>query len=160
MGSQRAAQTIAMQMEIKNLPKINRNDPDQVKERVNEYFKIMQKYDSKPTQGGLALALGCDRSTMHNMASNINGKYAEDVSEEIKQVFVLFESLWETYMVEGDIPSLNGIFIGKNQFGYKDTVEHDVVTEVKPKLDVESIKMKYIGADNELPEDHTKGDEE
>lgn len=59
-------------------------------------------------------------------------------------------------MLNGDIPPQNGIFIGKNQFGYRDVVEQNQVVEVRPQIDTESIKAKYIGADNELPEDHKR----
>lgn len=161
MGSKAYTEYLQIQEDIMNLPKIDINDGQQVHDRIEKYFAIMKKYGNKPTLAGLGLALGLNRDRMKRMAANESGKIPADVSDELKKVYMIYESLWETYMLEGDVPSLNGIFIGKNQFGYKDVVEQTVVADVRPHISAESIQAKYIGADNELPEDHTKqGDDD
>lgn len=156
MGAEVYAKLLQMNEDIKNLPQIDLDNPEEVRNRVKEYFDIMKQYKEKPTQAGLSLALGINRQKIRTIAENTSGKFNEEVSEEIRQVLVLYESLWESYMLNGDIPPQNGIFIGKNQFGYKDVVEQNQVVEVRPQIDTESIKAKYIGADNELPEDHKR----
>lgn len=156
MGAEVYAKLLQMNEDIKNLPQIDLNNAEEVRNRVKDYFDIMKKYKEKPTQAGLSLALGINRQRIRTIAENTSGKYNEEVSAEIRQVLVLYESLWESYMLNGDIPPQNGIFIGKNQFGYRDVVEQNQVVEVRPQIDTESIKAKYIGADNELPEDHER----
>ena len=156
MGAESYARLLQMNEDIMNLSKVDINNPEEVRNRVRDYFEIMKKYKEKPTQAGLSLALGINRKKVRTIAENVSGQYNEEVSAEIRQVLVLYESLWESYMLNGDIPPQNGIFIGKNQFGYKDVVEQNQVVEVRPQIDAESIKAKYIGADNELPEDHER----
>lgn len=156
LGAESYARLLQMNEDIKNLPQIDMDNPEEVRNRVKDYFEIMKNYKEKPTQAGLSLALGINRQKIRKIAENTSNKYNEEVSEEIRQVLVLYESLWESYMLNGDIPPQNGIFIGKNQFGYRDVVEQNQVVEVRPQIDTESIKAKYIGADNELPEDHKR----
>lgn len=156
MGATEYAMVLQMHEDIMDLPKIDINDAEQVRNRVRDYFDIMKKYKQKPTLAGLCLALGTNRDKMKRIAVNQSGKANEEVSEILQQVYVIYESLWEGYMLNGDIPPLSGQFIGKNQFGYKDVVEQNTVVEVKPQIDTEAIRMKYIGADNELPEKSEK----
>lgn len=51
-------------LELMNLPTIDIHDPVAVQERLNEFFQIMAKYDTKPTVAGMAMALGMDRRTL------------------------------------------------------------------------------------------------
>jgi len=160
MGSKAYTEYIEIQEQLMSMPKIDLNDAEQVRTRIREYFDLMKKYGNKPTIAGLGLALGnVSRDRMKRMAANESGRVPQEVSEELQKVYLIYESLWETYMLEGDVPPISGMFIGKNQFGYKDAVEQTTVVEVKPRISAESIQAKYIGADNELPEDHNKQDE-
>jgi len=151
-GAESYVVNLQMNEELMDMSQIDLTDAEQVRNRIREYFGIVKKYKQKPTVAGLALALGTNREKMKKMAVNANGRTNENVSKELQKVYLVYENLWEGYMLNGDIPSLNGIFIGKNQFGYKDVVEQNNVVEVKPQIDTEAIRMKYIGADNELPE--------
>ena len=156
LGATEYAMILQMHEDIMDLPKIDLESAEQVRVRVREYFDIMKKYKQKPTLAGLCLALGTNRDKMKRIAVNSSGRADKEVSEILQQVYVIYESLWEGYMLNGDIPPLSGAFIGKNQFGYKDVVEQNTVVEVKPQIDTEAIKMKYIGADNELPDKSQK----
>ena len=152
LGAESYVINLQMNEELMDMSQIDLTDAEQVRNRIREYFGVVKKYKQKPTVAGLALALGTNREKMKRMAVNANGRTNENVSKELQKVYLVYENLWEGYMLNGDIPSLNGIFIGKNQFGYKDVVEQNNVVEVKPQIDTEAIRMKYIGADNELPE--------
>ena len=44
-----------------NLPSIDLHDPQQVKDRLNEFFQIHADADMKPTVRGMGMALGLDR---------------------------------------------------------------------------------------------------
>ena len=167
MGAQQYLETVQMNQEVMRLQKddpVDLSNYDAVSARVNDYFEIMKKYKSKPTVAGLAMALGIDRNKLGGIMSGRNQteRYTPEVRELLHQVYTMYESMWETYMLEGYVNPNAGIFIAKNQFGYKDVIEHEVTTEIKPQIDAESIKnkYKYIGADNELPEEHGKDDAE
>jgi hypothetical protein len=60
------------------------------------------------------------------------------------------EELWETYMQNGKINPVSGIFLAKNNYGYSDKQEY-VVTPNTPQLsdaDTATIEAKYA----ELPD--------
>ena len=73
----------------------------------------------------------------------------------IKEAFNFIENMWEQYMQNGKISPPNGIFLGKNHFGYKDV--QDVVVQPQNPYDSENpetVRNKYIeGMENEVPVD-------
>ena len=174
MGSQAYVEKLEMHRQIAALQKQHEvvwEDVTDVENRINEFFDIVGKYKNKPTVAGLALALGIDRQKLGRiMSGRDEGKtYSVEVRQLLHSIYVMYESMWEQSMNDGDIPTNSGIFIGKNQFGYKDVVEHEIVADVKPQIDTAAImarysdtaadnEVKFIGADNELPEDHNKKD--
>lgn len=174
MGSQAYVEKLEMHRQIAALQKQHEvvwEDVTDVENRINEFFDIVGKYKNKPTVAGLALALGIDRAKLGRiMSGRDEGKtYSVEVRQLLHSIYVMYESMWEQSMNDGDIPTNSGIFIGKNQFGYKDVVEHEIVADVKPQIDTAAImarysdtaadnEVKFIGADNELPEDHNKKD--
>ena len=163
MGAAAYLETIKMNQAIMQLQKdhpVDMTDVSDVMNRVDAYFEIMKEYQSKPTVAGLSLSLGIDRTQLGAiMAGRSEARYTPEVRAYLHQVYTLYESMWETYMLEGYVNPNAGIFIAKNQFGYKDVVEHEIVADVKPQIDAEAIKAKYIGADNELPEKHEGTDD-
>lgn len=174
VGSQAYVEKLEMHRKIAALQKDHAvvwEDFSDVEKRINDFFDIVEKYKNKPTVAGLALALGIDRSKLGRiMSGRDEGKaYSVEVRQLLHSIYVMYESMWEQSMNDGDIPTNSGIFLGKNQFGYKDVVEHEIVADVKPQIDTAAImaryadssaenEVKYIGADNELPEDHNKKD--
>lgn len=174
VGSQAYVEKLEMHRQIAALQKQHEvvwEDVTDVENRINEFFDVVGKYKNKPTVAGLALALGIDRQKLGRiMSGRDEGKtYPVEVRQLLHSIYVMYESMWEQSMNDGDIPTNSGIFIGKNQFGYKDVVEHEIVADVKPQIDTAAImarysdttadnEVKFIGADNELPEDHNKKD--
>ena len=72
----------------------------------------------------------------------------------IKNAYNLLENLWETYMQNGKINPVSGIFLGKNNYGYRDKVEYEVTPNVKSSEDysVDDIKKRYSGSDYQIEE--------
>jgi len=104
-----------------NLPVIDISDEKQVEERILWYFNHCMENDLKPTVMGLCNALGISRDTFYNWGV---GNYRKSThSDLVKKARNLLEELWETYMVEGKINPVVGIFLGKNHFGYADKKE-------------------------------------
>ena len=110
---------------LSDLPKINYNDIDQVKARINEFFDISDLFDMKPAVAALALSLGIDRTTLFNW---LTGKTETIKNKEcfdtIKKAYNAINTQYEMYMNNGSINPVAGIFLMKNNLGYKDTTDH------------------------------------
>lgn len=104
---------------IAGLPPIDRNDPTAVQQRINEYFQIVLGNDLKPSVSGVALALGMSRSKFIAWAAG-DRRAGQPQGEMAKQVYSILNTLWEDYMLNGKVNPAAGIFIGKNNFGYRD----------------------------------------
>lgn len=139
-------------LEVFNLPEINLYSQTEVMQRLNEYFNIARKYDSKPTVVGLAMALGLSRRSLYEIKTgkirNPNHRYnkiPEDVVNTICKAYDYLEMLWEDYMQNGKINPVSGIFLGKNNYGYKDKQETVITPNYqKPEYDAESIRERYL----------------
>ena len=142
-------------LEIFSLPPIDILDNDQVLMRIQDYFQIVGKYRSRPTVSGLAMALGIDRRRLYeintgNISDNIHGKWRripKDVQTTIQRAYNYLEVMWEDYMTNGKINPVSGIFLGKNNFGYRDQQEHVITpNSQQEEIDAESIRKRYSEA--------------
>lgn len=140
-------------LELMNLPTIDIHDPVAVQERLNEFFQIMAKYDTKPTVAGMAMALGMDRRTLWAVRNDqptggagYKSALPSEVADLIKKSYLLMENLWENYMQNGKINPVSGIFLGKNNFGYQDKTEYVLTpnTQQDNDYDPDSIRQRYL----------------
>ncbi len=137
---------------IMQMPKIDPKDPKQVQDRVLEYFHLCADNDMKPGVTSVALALGMDRRRLWEINTDQPNQLhiPQESKEIIKQVYTSLELLWETYMLNGKINPVSGIFLGKNNFGYKDQQEYVLTpNQMGETISQEALEAKY----NELPED-------
>lgn len=118
----------------RKMPKINTGDPEQVRERINWYFEYCAENDMKPTVSGLASAIGVSRMALWKWKTGVERPKNYEI---IAEAYDRLEELWEMYMMNGKINPPNGIFLGKNHFGYKD-VQDVVVTPNNPLGDTKS----------------------
>mgnify|MGYP001615376609 CR=1 FL=1 len=96
------------------------NDPEQLGELIDNYFEDCRELGRPYTISGLAVWTGCDRSTLVNYA-------AKDVFlPVIKRARSVVEMYLEDYLLSGK-PPIGAIFIAKNNFGWKDRNEVDVM---------------------------------
>lgn len=110
-----------------NLPPIDISDPKQVEKRINEYFDYCEENDCKPGFVAMANWLGIDRSTLTSWK---RGEYRGSThSPVIEKVVSHLEELWETYMLEGKVNVVAGIFLGKQYFQMTDKQEIAVVSD-------------------------------
>lgn len=101
-----------------DLPPIDISDPEQVQQRINDYFVFCVENDRKPNMVGMANWLGVDRDTVKTWKT---GEYRSSThSAVIKKAINILEELWVDYMQNGKVNPASGIFLGKNMFGYKD----------------------------------------
>ena len=136
-------------MAVYNLPAIDTKDPVQVKNRIDEYFRLCVQDDMKPTVKGFLNALRVAKSTLWEWKQ---GNHRAGTHQAIiVEAYDVLEALWEDYMMNGKINPVSGIFLGKNNFGYQDKQEY-VLTPNQQQLtqeDVKLIESKY----EELPEE-------
>lgn len=123
-------------LSIYSMPEIDITDAEQVNRRVVEYLSTCINNDIKPGVATLAMALGVDRHRLLRIISGVSGENSgitSNVRSVIKRAYAMFDSMWETNMQSGKINPACGIFIGKNNFGYKDVVDYNLT----PKQDTE-----------------------
>ena len=149
---------LALGRELFNLPTIDLKEPEQVIDRLNEFFEIHEKYDMKPTVAGMGMALGLDRRRLWEIKTgnfNGNGKYNLPTlsQDSIKKAYEYMEILWDNYMQNGKINPVSGIFLGKNNFGYQDKTEYVLTpnTNTDSDYDADDIKKRYL-TDSQLSE--------
>lgn len=137
-------------VELMNMEDIDIKDPVEVKQRINDYFKLYATYDMKPTVAGLGMALGLDRRRLWEIKTGnyttSTPKLPSEVEDSIKKAYKLMENLWETYMNSGKINPVSGIFLGKNNFGYQDKTEYVLTPNQKQEsdYDADEISKRYL----------------
>ena len=146
------AKYVRLGMKLFNLPSIDLHDPQQVIDRLNEFFNIHAEADMKPTVSGMGMALGLDRRRLWEIKTGAKkgGLTEYDLPNEtlvsIKRAYEYMEILWENYMQNGKINPVSGIFLGKNNFGYQDKTEYVVTPNVQNDSDynADDIKKRYL----------------
>ena len=142
-------------MQLFNLPPIDLKDPEQVNNRLMEFFKIHADADMKPTVSGMGMALGLDRRRLWEIKTGNAKAYnlPTSVADSIKRAYEYMEILWENYMQNGKINPVSGIFLGKNNFGYQDKTEYVVTPNVNNDSDynAEDIRARYLTDSATLP---------
>lgn len=149
---------LSLGMELFNLPNIDLKEPEQVVDRLNEFFEIHARYDMKPTVAGMGMALGLDRRRLWEIKTGNFGTQ-KSLSElptltkdSIKKAYEYMEILWENYMQNGKINPVSGIFLGKNNFGYQDKQEMVLTpnTNNEPDYNIDDIKKRLSASDSTL----------
>ena len=128
-----------------DLPPIDISDPEQVRDRIREYFQHCVDNDRKPQLIGMANWLGVSRDTVNSWK---RGEYrAETHSDIIRKAIDILEEMWVDFMMNGKVNPGSGIFLGKNLFGYKDVADV-VVTPNNPMqgLDANTARQRLIEA--------------
>ena len=129
------ARYIRYAMASLSLPAIDISDPQQVKQRINDYFNYCADNDRKPNIKGLGNWLGVSDETVIRWRK---GDYRSDTHcEVIKKAVDIIQEMWWDYGHDGKCNPASWIFIGKNAFGMKD-VQDVVVTPNNPLQNVDS----------------------
>lgn len=148
------SRNIQLCTKVMNLPDINMKDPEQVQSRIDEYFEICCNADMKPAVSGLALALnGMSRQTLwaiaHDQPTGGTGyktSLPDSVADCIKKAYKIMEFTWENNFQSGKLNPVAAIFLGKNNYNYRDQQEHILTpnTQQDADYDAKSIKERYL----------------
>ena len=112
---------IDLSLRVAKLPPIDNTNAEQLAARADEYFQMCLDAGVKPTLNGIASATGLDRRRLWEMRTDVPGRgllYSRKCRDVVKRVYLTLETLWESYMQEGKINPVSGIFLGTNHFGY------------------------------------------
>ena len=137
-------------MKFFDMPKVDLNDFDAVKERLCEYFRIYGEADLKPTVAGMGMALGVDRRRLWEIKTgnhtSSTPKLSREVEDLIKKAYEILETTMENYANAGKINPVMAIFMMKNHFGYQDKTEYVLTPNQKTEsdYDAEDIRKRYL----------------
>lgn len=112
---------IDLSLRVAKLPPIDNTNAQQLAARIDEYFQMCLDAGVKPTLNGIASATGLDRRRLWEMRTDVPGRgtlYSRKCRDVVKLAYSVLENLWESYMQEGKINPVSGIFLGTNHFGY------------------------------------------
>ena len=141
------ARYIAFNMKFWNLPKLDFTDIPAVQKRIDMYFQMCFEEDMKPGVAGLAYSLGVNRRTLWEWKTGGRRESTPELADTIKKAYAFLELLWEQYMQNGKISPPNGIFLGKNNFDYRDETQI-VVTPNNPLqgMDADTARQRLVEA--------------
>lgn len=145
------AEMLTRAITISHWPEIDTNNPEQVAARIDQYHQFCIQSDMKPSVVGMAMALGCDRSTLWKWENGVDSNKPQQIRNIIKKGREINELMMVQMMQNGKINPVTGIFLLKNNHGYKD--QQDVVITPNNPLDnadPNQTRQKYLNA---LPEE-------
>ena len=123
---------------IKKIKKPFVDDAVSVKRACDEYIELCHDDRVPPTVAGLSRALGVTRDTLMKW---LHGEISIRTADVIMEYFSLIEIFDETALKNNKTNAVAGLFNMKNNYGYKDEVEHRIVDERKPTI--QEIAEKY-----------------
>lgn len=118
---------LAFNIKALDLAPVDASNIEEIKERTRLYLDGCADADIKPGVQGLCLWLGVDRQTWYAWCHGTNRR--DTHHDYCNRVMVLLAANWENNMQDNKTNAVSGIFLGKNDFGYKDKSE--VVVEPK-----------------------------
>ena len=137
-------------MKFFDMPKVDLQNPEAVKERLCEYFAIYGEADLKPTVAGMGMALGLDRRRLWEIKTGNHTtstpKLPSEVEDLIKKAYEILETTMENYANAGKINPVRAIFMMKNHFGYQDKTEYVLTPNQKTEsdYDADDIRKRYL----------------
>lgn len=126
-GPNEKSEILRTSMESIYLPPIDINDPIQVEKRVIEYLEFCKREDQPPEKAGMASWI---KVTPHTLRRWETGECRASTHKAIIEKYVsILESYTVKLLLKGKIIPASGIFILKNQHGYRDVVD---IAQVPP----------------------------
>lgn len=124
-------------IEVAKITPPNFKSTEDVERCCTQFFELCSKLNVKPSVSGFATALGTNRSTLLKW---LDGSTKIDNKDIIIKAYSLLETFDEIAMKEGKIPPLIAIFNAKNNYGYTDKVDHQIIGE---EMSEEEIERRY-----------------
>lgn len=122
----------------------DKNNPEEVASRIMDYFTICANHGFRPAVASLALSLGIDRVTLFTWINGSGGVKNPDVINTLKKAYAIINAGYEDMMNSGKINPVSGIFLMKNNLGYRDQTDH-VVTARQDQQETEESLVNRAG---------------
>lgn len=123
---------------IQKITKPSVQFPSTIERACEQYFDLCENDGVKPSVAGLSLALGVSRSTLLTW---VRGEVSIESADTIQHYFNLLEVFDETALKDNRTNAVAGIFLGKNNYDYKDQVEVKRIDERE--ISNEEIELRY-----------------
>lgn len=130
--------TLAHIKKIREIEKPSPMFPKTISKACEEYLNLCEEDGIKPSVAGLAFALGVSREVLLQW---VRGEISVECADIVKYYFSILEIFDETALKDNKTNAVAGIFLGKNNYGYKDQVEHKIVSDKE--MTNEEIERKY-----------------
>ena len=113
-------------LKLSSLPAVDMTDPAAIQARINEYFKICADDDIKPSIESFALSFDMSRHTLYNLLNDRtrNSQITPEGLRTLQKAYNNINSYYAHMMNNGKINPVAGIFMMKNNLGYKDTSDY------------------------------------
>ena len=150
---------------ISNLPKIDMSDEDQVRARVNEFFRMCSDYGMRPLVGNLALSFNMSKPTLWRILSGASRptylKLTDATTEILKNAYWMVESSFEQILADSK-NSVPLIYYSKAAMDWREAPNETVIThrrddEKRLSGSADEVASKYaalVGVE-EIPEAET-----
>jgi hypothetical protein len=129
---------------LRELPKCNWNDPDELEARVKYFFEFCIERQLRPGVELLALCIGVSRISLWKWQQAGGAK-----GEIIDRAKAVIAALLEQWSLQGKLNPTTSIFLLKNHFGYRDeqTLEVTPVNKLEALPTAEQV-VKMIPQDD------------
>ena len=146
---------------IAKQPKCVMSDPVAVADRYDWYIDYCIENDMRPSVAGLALAYGFSRDWLLQMKNGLVKGVPAEAVDTLKRAWDALAALMEEYMMNGRINPIPGIFLLKNNHGYRDQSEQVIIKRDPYETgDPEEIARRYLaGMPAALPQESAPGHE-
>lgn len=125
---------------LKDIKKPNIDDPQSVELACNNYIALCIENDQKPLVSGLAMVLGVNRKELLDI---LGGKMRSEAREVIKEYFAVLETYDELALKDGKINAVAGIFLGKNNYGYTDSMKVEIAKDEETNDEIANRYKEY-----------------
>ena len=130
-------------MDIASFGPVDSNSPEEVENRIGEYFRYCIEKEIRPSAEGMALALNTNRMSVWQWREGVVKK-PEGVRNALKKGFSILNYMLAQFMQEGKINPVAGIFLLKNNYAYADQSEVIVTPNTGlDALDPTAARQKY-----------------
>ena len=121
------ASMIAAMHGLAKQPRCNMSDPNAVADRYDWYVDYCIANGVRPSVASLALAYGYERTHLLRIKDGLVKSVPEESCNTLKRAWDMLTALMEEYMLTGKINPIPGIFLLKNNHGYKEQSETVVI---------------------------------
>jgi len=112
-------------LRLHELPRVDLNDQKAVHKRINQYFEMCRDDGATPSLPSLSVALGITKNVYLNIENGRNKTAPQWLRAELEAAKTLLNALTEQSMLDGSMQAIPGIFVLKNNYGYRD--QQDIV---------------------------------